>query len=431
MKNILAAGLIVLSALSIFPGRLGGATTSEEKIRDLTKKIEPELIAIREDLHAHPELGLQEKRTSALVADNLRRFGLEIRTGIAVTGILGILEGGKPGPIVAMRADMDALPISEETGLSFASKERTNLDGREVGLMHACGHDIHTTILLGVAQVLAGLKADLAGTILFIVQPGEECCDGANRMIQEGVFKENRPEAFFAFHVDDTLKVGKIGYTSGYSSANVDGFSLIIKSDGCHGANPWLCVDPIVVGARIVLDLQVMLAREIDVNRNAVITVGSFHAGTVSNVIPQTAELNATVRNYGEDQRQLLKDKISRLITNTCAASGAAFDLKYEIGVPSRYNDPKLLKEILATATRVLGGPAALVEQLPEMGGEDFSYFSKIAPAVMLNLGVVPAGLEKTSVHSPTFVADEAGIAVGVELMANIIVDYLSRHSGK
>jgi amidohydrolase len=332
---------------------------------------------------------------------------------------------------VAMRADMDALPITEETGLSFASRERTILDGQEIGLMHACGHDIHTTVLLGVAEVLAGLKDDLAGTILFIVQPGEECCNGANRMIEDGVFKDYRPEAFFAFHVDDTLKVGKIGYTSGYSSANVDGFILVIKSEGCHGANPWLCVDPIVVGARIVLDLQVMLAREIDVNRNAVITVGTFHAGTADNVIPRMAELNATVRSYGEDQRQLLKDKIGRLIANTCAASGATFDLDYNFGTPARYTDPKLLEEVLVTTGRVMGGTAALVEQLPDMGGEDFACFSKIAPAVMLMLGVVPVNLEKTSLHSPTFAADEAGIAVGVELMANIIMDYLNRRSGK
>jgi len=424
MKKKLAAGLILLSVYYAVPGLISGATAVAEKIRSLTKKIEPRLITMREDLHAHPELGLQEKRTSVLVADYLRRLGLQVKTGIAVTGVLGILKGGKPGPIVAMRADMDGLPISEETGLSFASRERMILEGRQVGLMHACGHDIHTTILLGVAEVLAGLKDDLAGTILFIVQPGEECCYGARRMIEAGAFKDHRPEAFFAFHVDDTLKVGKIGYTSGYSSANVDGFQLVITSAGCHGASPWLCVDPIVVGAKIVLDLQVMLAREIDVNRNAVITVGSFHGGTAENVISKTAELNATVRNYGQDQRQLLKDKINRLITGTCAASGAAFDLKYEIGIPSRYNDPKLLAEVLATAERVLGGPEALVEQLPEMGGEDFAYFSEIAPAVMLNLGVVPAGLEKTSVHSPTFLADEAGIAVGVELMANIIMDY-------
>ena len=431
MKKKLVAGLLVLLTLTFVYGRLGGATAAAEKIRSLTKKIEPELIAIRRDLHAHPELGLQEKRTSALVAKYLLKLGFEVRTGFAVTGVLGILKGGKPGPIVAMRADMDALPISEETGLSFASKERTILDGRETGLMHACGHDIHTTVLLGVATVLAGLKADLAGTLLLVVQPAEEYGDGANRMIQDGVFKDCRPEAFFAFHVDDTLKVGKIGYTSGYSSANVDGFNLVIKSEGCHGANPWLCVDPIVVGARIVLDLQVMLAREIDVNRNAVITVGSFHAGTAENVIPQTAELKATVRNYGEDQRQLLKEKISRLIAGTCAAAGAAFDLDYIIGIPARYTDPKLLEEVLATAGRVMGGTEALVEQLPEMGGEDFAYFTKIAPAVMLMLGVVPASIEKTSVHSPTFIADEAGIAVGVELMANIIMDYLNRRSGQ
>jgi len=431
MKKNLAAGLIVLSIVSVISGRLYGATTMQDKIRDFTKKIEPKLIAIRQDLHAHPELGLKEKRTSALVADHLRRLGFEVRTGIAVTGVLGILKGGKPGPIVAMRADMDALPITEETGLAFASKDRTTMDGREVGLMHACGHDIHTAVLLGVAEVLAGMKDDLAGTILFIAQPGEECCAGANRMIEDGAFKDYRPEAFFAFHVDDTLKTGKIGYTSGFSTANVDGFSLVIKSEGGHGANPWLCVDPIVVGARIVLDLQVMLAREIDVNHNAVITVGKFHAGTAENIIPRTAQLNATVRNYGEEQRQLLKDKISRLIAGTCAAAGAAYDLNYYFGTPSRYNDPKLLDEILTTAGRVLGSPAALVEQLPEMGGEDFSYFSKIAPAVMLNLGIVPANLERTAVHSPTFVADEAGIAVGVELMANIIGDYLSRRAGK
>jgi amidohydrolase len=431
MKKNLAVGLLVLLAFSIIPGRLGGATALDEKIRAITKKIEPELIAMRRDLHAHPELGLQEKRTSALVAAFMRKLGFEVRTGLGVTGVLGILKGGKPGPIVAMRGDMDALPIREETKLSFASKERTLLDGREVGLMHACGHDIHTTVLLGVASVLAGLKDELAGTILFIAQPGEECCSGANRMIEDGAFKDFRPEAFFAFHVDDSLKVGKIGYTSGYSSANVDGFSLVIKSEGCHGASPWLCVDPIVVGARIVLDLQVMLAREIDINRNAVITMGKFHAGTAENIIPQTAELNATVRNYGEDQRQLLKDKVGRLVSGICAASGAACDLDYYFGTPARYTDPKLLEEVLATAGRVLGGPEALVEQLPEMGGEDFSYFSKIAPAVMVGLGVVPANVEKTSVHSPFFVADEAGIAVGVELMANIITDYLGRRTEK
>jgi amidohydrolase len=429
MKKHLSAGLLIVLILAAVP-RLPGATV-DEKIRALAKQIEAELIAVRRDLHAHPELGLQEKRTASLVAAYLKKLGLEVRTGFAVTGVLGVLKGGKPGPVVAMRGDMDGLPITEETGLSFASKARALLDGRECGLMHACGHDIHTTMLLGVARVLAALKDDLPGTVLFVAQPAEEYGDGARRMIEDGVFKNLKPEACFAYHVDDSLKVGKIGYTSGFSSANVDGFTLVIKSEGCHGANPWLCVDPIVVGARIVLDLQVMLAREIDVSNNAVITVGKFHAGTAENVIPRTAELAATVRNYGEDQRRLLKEKVGRLVAGACAEAGAAFDLDYQFGIPSRYNDPKLLAEILPTAARVLGGQEALVEQLPEMGGEDFAYFSQVAPSVMLNLGVVPANLEKTSVHSPTFLADEAGIALGVELMADIIMDYLARRQGR
>jgi amidohydrolase len=431
MKKPLAPYLRLIVALPVLAGLLFPAAPVDKKIKALTDKLTPELIAIREDIHCHPELGLQEKRTSALVADYLTKLGLEVRTGFATTGLLGVLKGGKPGPIVAMRADMDALPITEETGLPFESKERANVGGREVGLMHACGHDIHTTVLLGVAAVLSQIKADLPGTVLFVVQPGEECCAGAERMIQDGVFKDHKPQAFFAYHVDDTLKAGKVGYTPGFSSANVDGFRLVIKSEGCHGASPNLCVDPIVVGAQVVIALQVMISREIDVNHNAVITVGSFHAGTASNIIPQSAELNATVRNYGEDQRQLLKEKITRLITNICGAAGAPFDLNYEIGTPAKYDDPNLLQEILPVVERVLGGKSALVEQKPEMGGEDFAYFGRLAPAVMLNLGVVPADVKTTAVHSPTFVADEASIPIGVNLMANVIMEYQTKHAKK
>lgn len=431
MKKILVAALMFLVAFAILPRPAHSATPAEKKIKALTDKIAPDLIAMREDIHCHPELGLQEKRTSALAADYLRKLGLEVRTGFATTGVLGILKGGKPGPVVAMRADMDALPITEETGLPFESKERATVEGREVGLMHACGHDIHTTVLLGVASILAQMKAELPGTVLFILQPGEECCAGAEKMIQDGAFKDDKPQAFFAFHVDDTLKAGKVGYTPGFSSANVDGFRLVINSEGCHGASPNLCVDPIVVGSQIVIALQVMISRELDVNHNAVITVGSFHAGTAPNIIPRSAELNATVRNYGEDQRQLLKEKITRLVTNICGAAGATFTLNYEIGTPSVYNDPNLLKEVLPVAERVLGGKSAIVEELPEMGGEDYAYFGKLAPAVMLGLGIIPADRVKTAVHSPTFVADEAGIPLGVNLMANVILDYQTRHAGK
>jgi amidohydrolase len=416
--------LVALAATAAHPAALRPATPLEKKIQALTDKLTPELIAIREDIHSHPELGFQETRTSGIVADYFRKLGLEVRAGYAKTGILGILKGGKPGPVVAMRGDMDALPITEETDLPFASKDKTTLDGREVGLMHACGHDIHTTMLLGVATVLAAMKADLPGTVVFVAQPGEECCDGAKQMIADGAFKDIVPQAFFAYHVDDTLKAGKLGYASGFMSANVDGFTLEIKSNGCHGASPDLCVDPIVVGAQIVIALQVMISREISVHDNTVITVGSFHAGSAPNIIPKSAKLEVTVRNYGEAQRKVLQDKITRLVSNICEAAGATFDLAYQFGTASVYNDPALVVEALSTAERVLGGRSALVEQKPEMGGEDFSYFGTVAPAVMFNLGVVPPELDATAVHSPTFIADEAAIPIGVNLMANIIMDH-------
>jgi amidohydrolase len=416
--------LIVLVVATALPAALHPVTPLEKRIQTLTGKLTPELIAIREDIHSHPELGLPLPRTSAIVADYFRKLGLEVRTGYAEGGVLGILKGGKPGPVVAMRGDMDALPITEETDLPFASKDKTILDGREVGVMHACGHDIHTTMLLGVAAVLTAMKADLPGTVVFVAQPGEECCDGAKLMIADGAFKDIVPQAFFAYHVDDTLKAGKIGYASGFMSANVDGFTLEIKSNGCHGASPELCVDPIVVGAQIVIALQVMVSREISVHDNTVITVGSFHAGSAPNIIPKSAKLEVTVRNYGEAQRKVLQDKITRLVSNICEAAGAPFDLVYQFGTASVYNDPALVLEALTTAERILGGKSALVEQKPEMGGEDFSYFGTIAPAVMFNLGVVPPDRDSTAVHSPTFVADEAAIPIGINLMANIIVDH-------
>ena len=428
----LAATAAVAAAVAAVPftalrAQTYPSTPLEKRIKALTDRLAPELIEIRRDIHCNPEIGNRLPRTAAIVVDHFRKLGLEVRTGYAESGVVGILRGGRPGPVVAMRGDMDALPITEETGLPFASKVRAVVDGRETGLMHACGHDIHTTLLLGVASVLAAVRADLPGTVVFVAQPGEECCDGARLMIADGAFADPVPEAFFAYHVDDTLKAGRIGYASGFMSANVDGFSLEIKSEGCHGASPWLCVDPVVVGAQIVTALQVMISREFSVHDNTVITVGSFHAGSAPNVIASSARLEATVRNYGEKQRLVLRDRITRLVANICESAGALYDLDYQFGTLSVYNDPDLTARALAVAGRVLGSKAALVEQKPEMGGEDFSYFGTIAPAVMLNLGVVPPDLDATAVHSPTFLADEAAIPIGVDLMANIIVDRLTR----
>ncbi len=418
--------LILIVCVAAFFSASAAEKGVDAKINAIVNRITPSLIDIRRDIHAHPELSMEETRTAALVSEEFTRLGLEVRSGIGGTGVLGILRGAKPGPVVGMRGDMDALPITEETDLPFASKVKGIRDGREVGVMHACGHDIHTTVLIGVARVLAELEKDLRGTVLFVAQPAEEYGDGANEMLKDGLFKEITPQAMFAYHVDDRFKAGIIAYCPGDMTANVDGFDLIVESAGCHGSSPWSCVDPIVVGAQIVTALQVMVAREIDVDHPTVITVGTFHAGTAPNIIPNRAELKATVRNYGEEQRTLIKGKVERLIKNICQAAGAPYKLDYRIGTPSVYNDPRLLREILPTVERILGGKEFVREVRPEMGGEDFSYFSRQVPSVMLWLGCVPADVESTQVHSPTFIADESCIPIGVKVMSALILDYLS-----
>lgn len=422
---------LFLIFLLILPSLSNSKEPLEKRIEKMVNEITPELIEIRRDIHANPELSFQEKRTSSIVANYLRKLGLEVREGIARTGVLGILRGSKSGPIVGMRADMDALPITEETGLPFASKVKVIMEGRETGVMHACGHDVHTTVLLGVANVISKLKEEVSGTVLFVAQPAEEWGDGANEMLKAGVFKDIKPSAMFAFHVDDELSVGYIRYTPGYSSANCDGFHLIIKSQGCHGSSPNLCVDPIVVGSEIVLALQVMISREISVHNNTVITVGSFHAGTAPNVIPQRTEMRAIVRSYGEEQRKILKEKVERVIKNICESSGADYELNYYFGTPSLYNNPELIKLILPTVEKVLGGKSFVVEGLPKMGGEDFSYFAKEIPSVMLRLGVCPPDIKENFVHSPTFLVDERSIPIGVKLMTNIILGHLKREHRK
>ncbi|MBM3293921.1 MAG: amidohydrolase [Candidatus Aminicenantes bacterium] len=428
-KRLSALSLTLVVGLLMPVSAQAQAKTVDKAIEALTAEALPRLIEIRRDIHEHAELSLQETRTAALVADYWKTLGLEVRTSVGGTGVVGLLRGGKPGPAVGMRADMDALPIVEETGLPFASRRKAVRDGREYGTMHACGHDIHTTVMLGVSTVLAKMKADLPGTVIFVAQPAEEHGDGALSMLKDGVFRFGKPEAMFAFHVDDTAPAGVIKYVPGDALANVDGFRLAVLSEGCHGANPDLCVDPIVVGAQIVIALQVMVSREISVHRNTVVTVGSFHAGSASNIIPPRADLQATVRTYGEDQRRLVRDKIERTVSALCAAAGARYELEYDFGTPSVHNDPALMKEAVETAARVLD-PKNVVQELPDMGGEDFAYFAREVPSALLLLGVQPPGATAT-LHSPFFVADENAIPIGVRVMAATLWDYLGRRAGK
>jgi len=401
----------------------------DHRIAAIVQEITPDLIAVRRDIHANAELSLQEKRTAALVAERLKALGLEVRTNIGGHGVLGVLRGAKPGPVVGYRADMDALPIVEETNLPFASKVKGIRDGKEYGVMHACGHDIHTTVLLGVAAVLSRLQKELAGTVLFVAQPAEEYGGGADTMIRDGVFKDIKPAAMYAYHVDDTAPAGAVKYVPGYALANVDSASFSVLSEGCHGASPHLCVDPIVVASQIVVALQVMVARQLDVHDDTVVTVGSFHAGSAANIIARQADLLATIRTYGDAQRRRVKEKIERTIAEICAASGARYTLDYRIGTPATYNDPALIADAVAVAERILG-KANVIQEKPEMGGEDFSYFAREVPSTMLLLGVEPKG-STAVLHSPYFAADEDGIGVGVRVMAAVLLDKLDRLQNK
>jgi amidohydrolase len=429
MKSPKSLFRIVASATLIIGFLPGGASAqvrdADRRIAAIVQEITPDLIAVRRDIHAYPELSTQETRTAALVAERFQALGLEVRTGIAGTGVLGILRGGKPGPVVGLRGDMDALPITEDTGLPFASTVRAVRDGRETGVMHACGHDIHTTVLMGIATVLARLRNDVAGTVLFIAQPAEESVGGAARMLKEGVFRDVKPAAMYSLHVDDSAPAGVIKYVPGFVMANVDSASLSVLSEGGHGAHPSACVDPIVVASQIVVALQVMIARQIDLQNDTVITVGSFHAGTVANIIPERADLKVTIRTYGDDQRKLVREKIERTIAGICGTAGAKYELNYAFGTPATYNDPSLTTEAVAVAERILGKDK-VVKDVPGMGGEDFSYFGREIPAVMIFVGVEPKGATAT-VHSPFFVADEDGIAVGVRVLSAVLLDKLDR----
>jgi len=398
----------------------------DRKIEDVVRAIIPDMVALRREFHAHPELSLQETRTAALVADRFKTLGLEVRTGIGGTGVLAVLRGAKPGPVVGFRADMDALPVTEETGLAFASKARATRDGREVGVMHACGHDVHMTVLLGVATVLSRLKSDIAGTVLFVAQPAEEGGEGARLMLEDGLFKDIAPSAMFTFHTDDSAPAGVIKVVPGQAMANSDSFSLTIDSEGCHGATPHQCVDPIVVGAQVVLALQTIISRQIDVHNDTVITVGSFHAGSASNIVPQRAELRATVRTYGDDQRRAVREKIERTIAGVCQATGARYQLEYTQGIPSTFNDPDLTKRAAGIAARLLG-QANVVPGMPRMVAEDFSYYGGNRPAVLLWLGALPEG-STASLHSPYFTIDEEAIPVGIRVMSAILIDALARY---
>jgi amidohydrolase len=395
--------------------------------------IEAAVIAWRRDLHQHPELGNREFRTAGVVADHLRALALdEVRTGVAHTGVVGLLKGALPGPVVALRADMDGLPVHEQVDLPFASKARGQWNGEEVGVMHACGHDCHVAILMGVAQILAGLRAQLSGSVKFIFQPAEEMPPegedgGAKMMIAEGALEKPTPRAIFGLHVTSRLPTGVLGYRPGPTMASSDRLKITVLGRQTHGAAPWMGVDPIVTSAQVVLGLQTVVSRTIDLTQEpAVVTIGAIRGGVRENIIPDSVEMRGTIRTFDEEMRDDIHERITTLAESVSRGSRAGCKVCIEKNYPVTINDPALTEAMLPTLQRVAGAGLNLVPKVT--GSEDFSFFQRVVPGLFVFIGVTPSGTDAKQAapnHSPRFYVDEAGLLLGVRTLAHLACDYL------
>jgi amidohydrolase len=394
----------------------------------LVTEINQQVVAWRRDFHQHPELGNQETRTAKVIADELRKLGYEVKTGVAGTGVIGVLKGGRPGPVVALRADMDALPVTEQVDLPFKSTAKAEWNGQQVGVMHACGHDNHMAIQLGAATVLAKLRDRIPGTVTLIFQPAEEGPGGAEPMIRAGALDNPKVDAIFGLHVFP-YPAGSIIYRSGPVMASADSFVIKVRGRQTHGAIPWGGVDPIVVGSQIVVALQTIISRSVNITEApAVVTVGRFTGGNRSNIIPEEVELEGTVRTFDEDVRKNIHDRIRAIASNISESAGATATVEFGLGYPVTRNDPALTERMLPTLRRAAG--AANVQSGPLTGtAEDFSYFQQKVPGLFVFLGVTPRNQDHTKAainHSPLFFADESALPVGVKVMANLALDFLN-----
>lgn len=407
------------------------------KTAQMAEKVEAKVLNWRRDIHQNPELGNRETRTAALVAKHLESLGIEVKTGVAKTGVVGILKGGKPGPVVALRADMDALPVTERNSLPFASKVKTQYNGQEVGVMHACGHDTHVAILMGVAEVLAGMKKDLKGTVKFLFQPAEEGAPvgeegGAELMVKEGVLENPKVDVVFGLHIDSQTEVGKITYRPGGTMASVNDMRILVKGRQAHGAAPWSSVDPIIVSAQIINNLQTIISRNLNLTENAgVVTIGSIKGGVRSNIIPEEVEMLGTIRALSVSDEKMIIDRIRTIATKTAEAAGASVEVKipYSSHYPVTYNDPALTARMLPILQKTTGeGNTVMVPA--ETGAEDFSFFAEKVPGLFIFLGGAPKGTDvkkAPSHHTPDFFIDESSLPLGVKAMVNLTLDYMNK----
>jgi amidohydrolase len=402
----------------------------DQRIDAEVARVLPRIVEARHRIHQNPELGNREFETARLVAAHLRELGFEVDTAVAHTGVVGILRGGKPGPVVAIRADMDALPVIEDTDLPFKSTKRTTYLDQEVGVMHACGHDIHVAVQLGVASVLAAMKADIPGTVKFIFQPAEEGPPpgeegGADLMVRAGVLENPRPAAIFGLHSFAQMDVGTLGYRSGPMLAAVDHFRIDIKGRQAHGARPELSVDPVVMAAQAIMALQTIRSRNLSPLEPSVITVGIVRGGTRFNIIPGEVHLEGTVRTYNENVRDDVERRMGEILQGITTAGGGSFALDYDRGTPATINNGPLTSWAVPILGRAVGADM-VVEVDPAMGGEDFAYFANEVPGFFFRLGQVAPGTTSGDHHTPTFRADDGAIPVGIRAMSRLVLDFLS-----
>ncbi|MBA4054225.1 MAG: amidohydrolase [Marivirga sp.] len=398
------------------------------------KEIEPKVIEWRRHIHQYPELSNREVKTAQMVADHLKKLGIEIQTGVAKTGVIGLLKTGKPGPVIALRADMDALPVTERNSLPFASKEKTVFNDQETGVMHACGHDTHVAILMAVAEILSKNKSELKGTIKFIFQPAEEGPPageegGADLMVKEGVLDNPKVDVIFGMHIQSISPLGRITYRPAGMMAASDWFTIKVKGKQSHGAAPWMGVDPIVIGAQIINGLQTIISRQTELTKEAaVITIGRFQAGVRENIIPEEAFMAGTIRTLDVDMQKKIHEKIKLTATKIAESGGATAEVVIVNKTPVTYNDIALTEKMVGSLEKAAGAEN-VIRINAVTGAEDFAFFQQKVPGFFFFVGAMPPDQDPSVVpshHTPDFMIDERGMLTGLKAMLNVTLDYMT-----
>jgi amidohydrolase len=429
IKNKLIALFLFLNGIAF-----AQSTNLKVKITEKANSLESKVITWRRDFHQNPELGNREFKTAEKIAKHLRSLGIEVQTGVAKTGVVGILKGGKPGPVVALRADMDALPVKERVTIPFASKAEAEYNGKTVNIMHACGHDTHVAILMGTAEILASIKEDLHGTVKFIFQPAEEGPPegeegGAELMVKEGVLENPKVDVIFGLHINAQTEVGKIKYRPKGTMASSDWFTIHVKGKQSHGASPWMSIDPIVTASQIVLGLQTIVSRNLELTETAaVVSVGQINAGVRSNIIPEELTMNGTIRTLDHKTQELVHSRVKQISTNIAESAGATAEVTIAKKTLITYNDPILTQNMLPSLESAAGKENVSLTSAVT-GAEDFSFYQAKIPGLFFFLGGMPNGknpAETAGHHTPDFYIDESGFVLGMKALSELTIDYMN-----